>query len=388
MPDRAQGAAQTVVVLGGGIGGVVTANRLRRRLDRRHRVVLVNRDPDFTFAASYLWVMSGHRRAAQVTRPLRALQRRGIDVLIGNVEAIDPANHTVTVESKQIRADHLVVSLGADYSTDTILGLEQAGETFATLPGARRLGPLIKALTGGRVLVVTAAPLYRCPAAPYEAALLVDAALRRSGVRGKVSIALHSAEPAPMGVAGPDISAAVTALLADRAIDYHPSHQITAAEPGRADFADGSSEVFDLLVYMPPIRTPAVVAASPLATTSGWIDADRHTLATTFPQVYAIGDNTQIPLSIGKPLPRAGVFAHAQALVVADNIAAEIHGRPTTARFDGHGGCFIETGFARAGYGSGDFYAEPSPAVSFRPQTRRSHLSKVLFEHNVMRRWL
>ena len=64
-------AGQTVMVLGGGIGGVATANRLRRSLDRRHRVVLVNRDPDFTYAASYLWVMTGSRRREQVIAPSR-----------------------------------------------------------------------------------------------------------------------------------------------------------------------------------------------------------------------------------------------------------------------------------------------------------------------------
>jgi hypothetical protein len=36
-------ASQTVLVTGGGIGGIATANRLRRRLDRRRRVVLINR---------------------------------------------------------------------------------------------------------------------------------------------------------------------------------------------------------------------------------------------------------------------------------------------------------------------------------------------------------
>jgi sulfide:quinone oxidoreductase len=385
---RNHGPVQTVVVLGGGIGGVAAANRLRRRLDRRHKVILINRDADFSFAASYLWVMSGKRRPNQVTRPLRSLQRRGIDLVIADIEAIDPANRTVTAGGRQITADHLIVSLGADYATDTIPGLQRAGETFATLPGAQRLGPAVNAVTRGRVLVVTAAPLYRCPAAPYEAALLIDAALRRNGVRGDVDIALHSAEPGPMGVAGANVSAAVVGLLADRGIDYHPSHQITAAEPGRTEFADGKSDAFDLLVYMPPIRTPAVVGASPLASTAGWIDADRHTLATAFPGVYAIGDNTQLPLTIGKPLPRAGVFAHSQALVVADNIAATIEGRPATASFDGHGGCFIETGFGKAGYGSGDFYAEPSPKVNIRPPARRWHLGKVAFEYNVMRRWL
>ena len=388
MAARSDGRAQTVVVLGGGIGGVAAANRLRRRLDRRHRIILVNRDPDFTFAASYLWVMSGQRQPQQVTRPLNALQRRGIEVVIGAVEAIDPATRSVTVGGRQITADHLIVSLGADYATDTIPGLKEAGETFATLSGAERLAPAVNAVTKGRVLVVTAAALYRCPAAPYEAALLIDAALRRNGVRENVDIALHAAEPAPMGVAGANVSEAVTTILADRKIDYHPSHQITAAEEGRAEFADGNSEGFDLLVYMPPIRTPAVVATSPLAATAGWIEADRQTLATAFPGVYAIGDNTHLPLSIGKPLPRAGVFAHAQALVVADNIAATIEGRPATARFDGHGGCFIETGFGKAGYGVGDFYAEPSPAVEIRPPARRWHLGKIAFEFNVLRRWL
>lgn len=388
MADRASSSAQTIVVLGGGVGGVATANRLRRRLDRRHRVVLVNRDPNFSFAASYLWVMASTRTAQQVTRPLQHLERRGIEVVIGDIEAIDPVARSVSVGGRTIEADHLVVSLGADYATDDIEGLAEHGETFATLEGARALAPHINSLTKGRVLVVTAAPVYRCPAAPYESAFLIDAALRRAGVRSAVEVSVHSAEPAPMGVAGANVSASVTSLLAERSIDYRSSHQISHVESGRAKFADGDVESYDLLVYMPPIRSPRVVGTSALATPSGWIDVDRQTLSTNFPGVYAIGDNAQIPLSIGKPLPRAGVFAHAQALVVADNIAAVVAGRSPDARFDGKGGCFIETGFSKAGYGAGNFFAEPSPQVTVRPPSRRMHLGKVLFEFQVMKRWL
>jgi sulfide:quinone oxidoreductase len=388
MADRARGSAQTIVVLGAGVGGVATANRLRRRLDRRHRVVLVNRDPDFSFAASYLWVMAGTRTPQQVTRPLQHLERRGIDVVIGDVESIDPVARSISVGGRTISADHLVISLGADYATDDIEGLAEHGETFATLEGAQALAPRINSLTKGRVLVVTAAPVYRCPAAPYESAFLIDAALRRAGVRSAVEVSVHSAEPAPMGVAGANVSAAVMSLLAERSIDYRSSHQIAHVEGGRAEFADGGVEPYDLLIYMPPIRPPKVVSASSLATQSGWIEVDRQTLSTNFPGVYAIGDNVQIPLSIGKPLPRAGVFAHAQALVVADNIAAVVNGRSPDARFDGNGGCFIETGFSKAGYGSGHFFAEPSPRVTVWPPSRRMHLGKVAFEFSVMRRWL
>jgi len=383
----ATGAEQTVLVLGGGIGGVAAANRLRRRLDRRHRVVLVNRDPDFTFPASYLWVMTGSRRPEQITRPLKRLERRGIEVVIGDVSDIDPTSRTLAVGQRTLTGDHLVVALGADWATGRVPGLGDHGHTYATLPGAQRLAGELARIESGRIVVVTAAPLYKCPAAPYEAALLIDAGLRARGVRDRVQVVVRSAEPAPMPVAGPNVSAAVQQLLADRGIDYQPGRQITAAEPGRIHFGD-TSEDAGLLVYMPPICAPPVIANSALAADDGWIHADPATLATGFEGVYAIGDNTHIVLGIGKPLPRAGVFAHAQAQVVADIITADITGKPAPAGFDGHGGCFIETGSGRAAYGSGNFYGDPAPQVALHSPARRWHWGKLAFEQRVMRRWL
>jgi sulfide:quinone oxidoreductase len=190
-----------------------------------------------------------------------------------------------------------------------------------------------------------------------------------------------------MPVAGPNVSAAVTGLLADRGIDYQPGRQVTAVEPGTVRF-DGGTEDVDLLVYMPPITAPPVIADSPLAAADGWIHADPTTMATEFEHVYAIGDNTHIVLGIGKPLPRAGVFAHAQGLAVADAIADAVEGRSTGAGFDGHGGCFIETGTGRAAWGSGDFYADPAPEVSLHQPARRWHWGKVALEQQVLRRWL
>jgi sulfide:quinone oxidoreductase len=92
--------------------------------------------------------------------------------------------------------------------------------------------------------------------------------------------------------------------------------------------------------------------------------------------------------SLGKPLPRAGVFAHAQAHVVADTINADVTGKPAPAGFDGHGGCFIEAGAGRAAYGSGNFYGDPAPTVALHSHARRWHWGKASFEFRVMRRWL
>jgi sulfide:quinone oxidoreductase len=110
-------------------------------------------------------------------------------------------------------------------------------------------------------------------------------------------------------------------------------------------------------------------------------------MATRFPGVYAIGDVTGIPLSIGLPLPKAGVFAHHEGEAVAHTIAAEITGRGQPDTFDGQGECFIEVGGGRAGFGRGNFYAEPRPTVKLYKTGRHWHAGKVLFEKDWWRRW-
>lgn len=185
-----------------------------------------------------------------------------------------------------------------------------------------------------------------------------------------------------MGVAGPAMSAAVKQMLRDKGIAYHPEHQVEHVEPetGTLRFKNGASASFDLLAYVPPHRAPRVIRDSALAGESGWVPVDRHTLETRFSGVYAIGDVVSIPLKLGKPLPKAGVFAHGEAEVVAENIASAVRGRPGSARFDGTGQCFVEIGGGKAAFGTGNFYAEPVPAVTLRPPSRLLHLGKVLFE--------
>jgi hypothetical protein len=51
--------------------------------------------------------------------------------------------------------------------------------------------------------------------------MLIDDWFRRQGSRDRVQIEVYAAEPAPMGVAGPHVSGAVTQLLASKGIPYH-----------------------------------------------------------------------------------------------------------------------------------------------------------------------
>ena len=117
-----------------------------------------------------------------------------------------------------------------------------------------------------------------------------------------------------------------------------------------------------------------------LANADGWVAVDKHTLATRFENVYAIGDMTSIALANGKSLPKAGVFAHGQGEAVAARIVSAIQGAKPQAEFDGMGYCWIEMGGGQAGFANGQFYAEPDPVVPLPHSGRLWHWGKILFE--------
>jgi sulfide:quinone oxidoreductase len=101
--------------------------------------------------------------------------------------------------------------------------------------------------------------------------MLIEAQFRRRGIREAVQVDVYAAEPGPMGVAGPQASAAVRQMVEQRGIRYHPEHQVQSvdATSRRIAFTNGTKAEYDLLLYVPPHRAPAVVRESGLVGESG-----------------------------------------------------------------------------------------------------------------------
>jgi sulfide:quinone oxidoreductase len=381
-------ASQTVVILGGGIGGQVTANTLRRLLPIEHRVVVVERDTNHAFPPSFLWLMTGDRRPDQIVRSVRSLLRRGVELVTSPVQRIDVARRRVETVAGELAYDHLVVALGAELVPDAIPGLEGAAQTFFSFDGATRLHDELRSFLGGRIAVVVSSLPYKCPGAPHEGAMLIADTLRRRGLEGRFDIHLFTPESQPMPVAGPVLGGMVADLLAQKRVQFHPGRALASVDGAsrRLEFKDGTRENYDLLVAIPPHRPPAVVRDSGLGNEAGWIPVDRATLGTSNERIYAIGDVTTIALpgrwhpDVPLPLPKAGVFAHAQALAVANRIAHDITGAGKPEDFCAGGYCMLEAGDEMAGFAYGNFYGEPSPQVELRKVGRSWHLGKVLFE--------
>lgn len=382
-------AGKTILILGGGIGGQVAANVLRKQISRDHRVVLIERKPDAVFAPSLLWLIVGKRQLQQISRPMASLSRKGIEVIQAEISRIDPVARTVAAGDQVLSYDFLIISLGADLAPETIPGLTEAAHSFYEPSAALRLWEAVRGFSGGRVVLLVAATPFKCPAAPYEAAMLLDDYFRRRGLQKKVEFSLYTPEPLPMPVAGPAVGTAVKQMVEGRGISFHPTMKIASVEAKGKElrFENGQRVGYDLLIAIPPHRAPRVARDSGLTGEAGWIPVDPKTLKTRYESVYAIGDITSIMLPVGKPLPKAGVFAHYEAEAVAKNIAAELEGRAPSHAFNGQGYCFLEMGAGRAGFASGNFYAAPEPKVQLRRPGYHWHWGKVLFERWWLRHW-
>ena len=375
----------TILVLGGGVGGVVAANELHTKLKEKANIIVAERNPQQSFPPSYLWVMTGERQANTISRDITGLERKQIEVVAGEIEKIDTKGKKVVVAGREIHYDYLIIALGATLDFESIPGLSKS-HTFYTLEGAAKLYAELIGFKSGRIAIAISDLPYKCPAAPYEGAMLLEGFFHSRHIRHNIELAIYTPEPAPLPIAGEKAGASVQEMLAHKGVQFHGDKQLAAVKKGEMQFADDSSVECDLLITVPPHKVPTVISESGLTDKSGWVTVDRHTLETSTEDVYAIGDNANVDLFDGMSLPKAGVFAHGQAEVVARNIAARILGHAKREEYDGTGYCFLEAGGGVAGMAQGDFFAEPRH-ITLRTPSPVWHWGKVAYERYWLWKW-
>jgi sulfide:quinone oxidoreductase len=286
-----------------------------------------------------------------------------------------------------LRGDYIIIALGAERVPDIVAGFTQAAYNFYDAYQALKLKEALDEFDHGRIAILVCSTPFSCPAAPYEAALLIDSMFRKKEARQRVEIAIYTPEALPMSSAGASVGTAVCSMLAERGIEYHPLHKINKIEPDghRLVFKEIETS-FDLLAGVPSHVAPRVVQKAGLTDKTGWIPVDLATLETSYPGVFAIGDITSIrqPNPTGLFLPKAWVFAEEQSRVVARNIATQILDDGKHSTFRGRGFCYIEVGEGKAAYGSGNFYASPEPLVYLEAASERFHKERRALEQELM----
>lgn len=365
---------ENIVIVGGGTGGTVLANRLADELATEidageAAVTLVTDNPDHIYKPVFLYVAFGKREVTDGIRPERELLDRRVGLEINRVVDVDTDAKRLVCEDGQISIayDHLVLATGATLVPEEIPGLVEGGHHFYDAEGAEALrDALAEFMDGHLVLSVIGVP-HMCPAAPVEFVLMADDWFRKRSLRDDIEITYTYPIQRAHGIQS----------IADWAAAEFEERDINLRTFVNPDEVDPEAKVlhtmedeeidYDLLVAIPPHAGDDLIAESELGE-EGWVTVDKNTLeATAAESVYAIGDAADAPTS------KAGSVAHYQAGVVADRIASRVRGQVPTTTYDGKTICFMESGMDEATFVAFKYGEQPT----VREPSRTLHWSKL-----------
>ncbi|HKZ92750.1 MAG TPA: FAD/NAD(P)-binding oxidoreductase [Candidatus Limnocylindrales bacterium] len=368
-----------VVILGGGVGGTLLANllvrKLRYEIDRHDATVtLVDEKGEHVYQPGFMYIAMGGERAQNLTRPERSLLDDRVLLTVARARRIDEAESVVELEDgTHIGYDQLVVATGSRIVPEEIEHFAEEAHHFYTPEAALKLRHALDAFTGGRIVIGIAGMPYKCPPAPLEVAFLIESELRERGLRDKSE--MHYCSPIGRAFTIETVSEMATPILEQKGIELHTFFNVESIDPERkvVQSLEGEELPYDLLILVPPHRGSKLVIDSGLAPASGWLPTDHHTLQVGGrPNVYALGDATDLPLS------KAGSTAHFEAPIVAERIAAAVQDREPEGKHASYTGkvmCFFEVGDGKGTLLQFDYDHPPRPP---RPN-RFWHLGKIVF---------
>jgi sulfide:quinone oxidoreductase len=377
-----------VVILGGGTGGTIAANRLRRDLGEDVTITVVDRDDEHVYQPGLLFVPFGMAEGRDLVRSRSRQLRAGIGYRDSGVSHVDIESNRVHLDGGGVLDyDVLVIASGARLLPEETEGLTGQGWmdkvfTFYDLPGAVALEKALADFDGGRLVVNVVDLPIKCPVAPLEFCFLADWYFRERGIRDRVELTYVT--PLDAAFTQPVAARTLAGLLEEKGVELVTEFNTGEVDgpAGRLVSFDERVVGFDLAVVVPVHGGAAYVGASPgLGDALDFVPTDAHRLQSKVrPNIFVIGDAAAIPTS------KAGSVTHFEGAVLAGNVARFLAGGELEASFDGHTNCFIESGFGKALLIDFNYDTEPLPGhfpagvgLPLLKESRLNHLGKLMF---------
>ena len=380
-----------LVILGGGTGGTIMANRLRSEYaEEALSITVVDQDDHHVYQPGLLFVPFGLADPEEISRTRHRQFHKGIDFQRAEVDRVDiDLDRVYLADGTTLDYDVLIVATGARLVPEETEGLLGEGWmekvfTFYTPEGAAALAEALEGFDGGRLVINIVDMPIKCPVAPLEFSFLADWYFTQRGIRDQVELVYVT--PLDGAFTKPVASATLAGLLEEKGVEL-----VTEFNTGEVDGAGGrligydEREVpFDLLVTIPVHSGAEYVGRSPgLGDDLDFVPTDERTLQSKVrPNIFAIGDATSVPAS------KAGSVTHFEGETLTENVRRFLAGRDLEPGFDGHANCFIETGFHKALLIDFNYDTEPLPGrfpgaagpLQLLRESRLNHLGKLMFQ--------
>jgi len=373
---------QKVVILGAGFAGLQLATRLSEEVPGEVDVTIIDQSDAFVFGFSKLDLMYGRADLDAVRLPYSRIDKPSVRFARETILFIDPRSRRVVTDGATYEPDILVVALGADLDPAATPGVVEEGTEYYSVEGANRVRSVLPTFGGGDAIVGVLGPFFKCPAAPFETAIMLHDYLEKRGLRDASTIKVISPMPKPIPISD-EASNGILRACEERDIGWWPQLKVTALDPSSktATLSDGQTIPYSLFLAIPVHRAPKVVEESALVEDDGWIAVDHQTFATKFENVYAVGDVTSAPV------PRVGVMAESEADTLADVLVHQLRGGEGPKPFLGKVTCYIEFGGPKVARFDGDFLSGSKPIGRFTEASEEIAALKVEFGASRRRRW-
>ena len=143
-----------VLILGGGFGGVVAAERLAEQLSDEHQITLVSRSRHFVFYPALVRLAFGKCNPQDVSFDLRhAMLDRRVNFIEAEIARIDPFERKVTIAHGEIEGtisyDYLIFALGRRLATERITGFYEHAHHLLNVDKAIKFGNAVAGFQQG-----------------------------------------------------------------------------------------------------------------------------------------------------------------------------------------------------------------------------------------------
>jgi len=330
-----------VVILGGGFAGLACARALR---GAPVRITLVDRSNHHLFQPLLYQVATAALSPADIAMPIRSILRRqqNAEVWMGEVKKIDVARREVELRDGSLSYDYLVVATGA---THAYFGHD---EWAPHAPGLKTIDDAVE-IRRRFLLAFEAAEREADPEARRRLLTFAIVGAGPTGVELAGAMAEIAREVMPRDFrsidttttriilleGGPRVLPAYTPSLSEKArrqlenlgVEVRTGAQVTKIEKGTVWI--GSEAIAAGNVFW-----AAGVAASPLGAQlgapldrAGRVLVDPDLSLPGHPEVFVAGDLASV-MQDGKPVPGVAPAALQMGRHVAQNIRADLGGRP------------------------------------------------------------
>ena len=331
---------ENVVIIGGGTGGAVVANRLARKIGKIANITVLTAKTDVYYEPDNLFRLFDTQDMKSQFKNVRKVINSKVEVKQEIVTKVDPVSNLVMTESgTNYPYDYLVIAAGAQYDFDALSGYKEGAYNFHYGPDVLKLREAIANFEGGDLVMGIADLPFKCPVSPLEFVFMARDYYKKKNMLDKVKI--HLTSPLPRAFSIENVSVKVQKKYDNYGIEVHTFFNTESIDPEKkiVESLEGEELSYDLLVMVPPHKGPDFLTDSGLANDESWLPVNRETLVhDKYSNIWGLGDCTNLPVS------KAGAAAHHQGKIVSANIANLVKKKEANKKYNGGVQCFLMTG--------------------------------------------